>query len=209
LGNKNTITINSKDNKAVIKNFNDSSFSIANFEFDTRNETDYNNSEYLKVIPVPEEFYSISELVHGPDTNYIIEIFFLNSNETSKFLLIDDITFTDVTLNEMASIPTGYNAYESNNPMIREANQKRYKLSPEELREVLKYFSGLAGFGTGVYSTNLASRDATQTSGTLDVSGGSRISYRDSPIVESLADATVAGKFNLTNLAINEVGVEN
>jgi len=209
LGNKDTITQNLKDNKAVIKNFNDSSFSIANFEFDTRNETDYNNSEYLKVIPVPEEFYNISELVHGPDTNYIIEIFFLNSNETSKFLLIDDITFTDVTLNEMASIPTGYNAYESNNPMIREANQKRYKLSPEELREVLKYFSGLAGFGTGVYSTNLASRDATQTSGTLDVSGGSRISYRDSPIVESLAAAAGAGKFNLTNLAINEVGVEN
>ena len=73
-----------------------------------------------------------------------------NSNP-SKFLLIDDVTFTDTTLNSMASIPTGYNAYESSNPMIREANQKRYKLSPEELREVLKYFSGLAGFGSGCH----------------------------------------------------------
>ena len=197
------------DKNATIKNFNKSHFSTASFEFDTRNETDYNNSEYLKVIPVPEDFYSLSELVHDVNTEYVIEIFFMNNSNPSKFLLIDDVTFTDTTLNSMASIPTGYNAYESSNPMIREANQKRYKLSPEELREVLKYFSGLAGFGSGVYATEVASRVASQTSGTMDVSGGSRLSYRDAPITKNLSDARSDGEVDDNTLAILEIEVEN
>ena len=209
LGNKDTVTKVTTVNNATVKNFSSADFTNVEFKFDTRNETDYNNFEYLDVIPVPEEFYKVSELVHGPDTEYVIEIFFLGNSDPSKFLLIDDIEFMDTTLNSMATIPTGYIAYESNNPMIREANQKKYVLTPEELREVLKYFSGLAGFGTGEYSTDLASRDATVTSGVMDLSGGSRISYRDSILTTDLGVAAGAGTFSLVNLAINEVEVDN
>ena len=45
----------------------------------------------------------------------------------------------------------------------------------------LKFYNGLIGQGTGVYATNLASRDATITSGTLELSGGSRLNYRTHP----------------------------
>ncbi len=39
----------------------------------------------------------------------------------------------------------------------------------------------MIGQGTGLYATNLASRDAAITSDTLEVSGGSRLNYRLSP----------------------------
>ena len=39
----------------------------------------------------------------------------------------------------------------------------------------------MIGQGIGQYATNIASRDATITSGTLEVSGGSRLNYRIHP----------------------------
>ena len=54
-------------------------------------------------------------------------------------------------------------------------------LDKDQLRDVLKFYNGLAGLGTGVYATTLASRDATITSGILEVSGGSRLNYRIQP----------------------------
>ena len=55
------------------------------------------------------------------------------------------------------------------------------ELSKDQLRDILKFYNGLIGQGVGQYATNLASRDATITSGTLEVSGGSRLNYRVHP----------------------------
>ena len=54
-------------------------------------------------------------------------------------------------------------------------------LDKDQLRDVLKFYNGLAGLGTGLYATTLASRDAIITSGTLELSGGSRLNYITQP----------------------------
>ena len=114
-------------------------------------------------------------------TNYIVEIFFLPNLDSEKYLLIDSIELQDKTLRDRAGIGTGYGILSKGTPLRPFAKETKLELSKDQLRDILKFYNGLIGQGTGVYATNLASRDATITSGILEVSGGSRLNYRISP----------------------------
>ncbi len=174
-------TILNGDGNISLNDVKDSFFKDVNFTFDTRNFTDRNGSEYLKIIPIEETEYVITEQVNRDDTNYVVEIFFVPQNSNAKYLLIDDIQLQDLTLRDQAGIGTGHGIESSGTPLRPFVVEDKLELSKDQLRDVLKFYNGMLGLDTGQYSTVLASRDATVTSGTLEVSGGSRLNYRIHP----------------------------
>jgi hypothetical protein len=156
-------------------------FETFEVDFDTRNETIHNNSEYLEVIPVPNEFAKIQPLVNMDTTPYYVEVFFVPNNSPGKYLLIDSIELQDVTQRDNAGLGLGHGVETSGTPLRKFVTEDKLELNKEQLTDVLKFYNGLMGSGTGLYATNLASRDATITSGIMEVSGGSRLNYRLSP----------------------------
>lgn len=156
-------------------------FKKVSVEFDTRNYTISNNSEYLQIIPVQESEYVITEQVNRDNTNYIVEIFFVPNNNINKYLLIDSISLQDLTLREYAGIGTGFGIETSGTPLTPFVKEYLMYLDKEELRDVLKFYNSLAGLESGQYATNLASRNATTTSSILEASGGSRLNYKIHP----------------------------
>lgn len=129
-------------------------------EFDTFNETKYNNYEYQKY-KVPDEYFKYKHFIHDKDTNYFVEIMYPYATANKdRYMLLESVELYDMTLGEMVSVAG--------------------KLEKDELAEVLKFYNGLAGVDK-VYRNKLNSRDASITSGTLEVSGGSRLNYRIHP----------------------------
>jgi hypothetical protein len=172
------------DNNAKISNLLDSYFDDVVVEFDTRNFTINNNYEYLDIIPLENEFYKIQTDVHrSKNTNYIIEIFLIpdNINNSTKYLLIDNISLTDVTLSGWAGTPLGYGTRTNGTPLRSFVNEDVSFLNKEELLAVLKFYNGLAGQEVGIYNSDIASRDATITATKLEQGGGSRLNYRINP----------------------------
>ena len=168
-------------NDVSLGNIKKSYFETFTIDFDTRNFTDKNGSEYLKVIPIREEDYVLTEQVNMDVTNYIVEIFFIPNANTDKYLLIDSIELQDKTLRDYAGVGTGHGIESSGTPLRPFVKEDKLELSKDQLRDVLKFYNGLIGQGVGQYATEIASRDATITSGILEVSGGSRLSYRIHP----------------------------
>jgi hypothetical protein len=169
-------------NEISLRNMKKEFFSKISLEFDTRNFSISNNVEYLKHSPYnlqTDDLYSKFGKVHLDDTNYIVEIFFL-PNSPDKYMILERANLTDITLREAASIPTGHGLETSGWPLRRFVKEDRLYLDQYELREVLKFYNGLAGLDTK-YTSILNSRDATLTSGTLEASGGSRLNYRIHP----------------------------
>ena len=164
-----------------LNDIKDSFFENVIINFDTRNFTDKNNFEYLKIIPIENPEYVITEQVHRDDTNYVVEIFFVPQNNNQKYLLIDEIELQDVTLRDYAGIGTGHGIESSGTPLRPFVKEDKLELSKDQLRDVLKFYNGMLGLSTDKYATVIASRDATITSGTLEVSGGSRLNYRVHP----------------------------
>ena len=168
-------------NNNTLKNLKDEYFENFEIDFDTRNFTIHNNSEYLDIIPIENDIYEVTEQVNMDNTNYIVEVFFIPNNNRDKYLLIDSIELQDVTQRENTGIGTGHGVETSGIPLRPFVTEDKLYLAKDQLRDVLKFYNGLAGLGTGMYATTLASRDATITSGTMEVSGGSRLNYRLSP----------------------------
>ena len=168
-------------NDVSLNNIKNSYFENFSIDFDTRNFTDINGSEYLDIIPIRNTDYEIVEQVNRDDTNYIIEIFFVPNTNIKKYCLIDSIELQDLTLRDYAGIGTGHGIESSGTPLRPFVKEDKLELSKDQIRDVLKFYNGLIGQGIGQYATNIASRDATITSGTLEVSGGSRLNYRIHP----------------------------
>jgi len=169
----------SEVNNLSIQNLKEEYFETYSLDFDTRNYTVQNNSEYLEIIPIQDPEYKITEQVHRDDTNYIVEVFLIpNSN---VYLLIDSIQLQDLTLRDRAAIPLGYGIPTEGIPLVPFVKEDLMYLDKEELRDVIKFFNGLIAQETGLYSTNLATRDATITSALMEVNGGSRLNYRTNP----------------------------
>jgi len=168
-------------NNATLKNIKDKYFENFEIEFDTRNFTIHNNYEYLDIIPMEDDVYQVTPQVNMDNTNYIVEVFFVPNNNPDKYLLIDSIELQDVTQRENTGIGTGHGVATSGIPLRPFVQEDKLYLDKDQLRNVLKFYNGLAGQGAGMYATTLASRDATITSGTMEVSGGSRLNYRISP----------------------------
>jgi hypothetical protein len=186
----------------TLLNIKDSYFQNLELDFDTRNFTVFNNYEYLDIIPIKEDEYKINNQVNTDQTNYIVEIFFIPNNNTQKYMLLDTVELQDTTQRENAGIGTGHGIETSGVPNRRFVKEDKLYLNKDQLKDVLKFYNGLMGQGTGLYSTSLASRDATITSGIMEVSGGSRLNYRISPFWTP-AFARQSGYSNTTNLELD------
>jgi len=167
-------------NDKSLNNLRKEFFENFQIEFDTRNFTIFNNFEYKKIIPKTNEQFKLTDQVHK-DRNYVIEVFFIPNSNYNKYLLIDSISLEDSTLRYEAGISTGLGLETSGIPLRPFVKEYKYELDKEELAGVLSFYNGLTGIRAGENTTALASRDASVTSGTLEVSGGSRISYRVQP----------------------------
>ena len=175
-------------------------------DFDTRNYTIHNNFEYLDIIPVPEKYYKNKDLVHLQEftpTNYIVEVFFVPNDNSSKYLLIDEVQLTDSTLRDWAAIGTGHGIETNGTPLRRFVAEDKLYLTKEELRQVLKFYNALMGQGTGIYATTLASRDAAITADIMEQSGGSRLNYRLFP------EWTIFSKYGTDNQTYESLEFDN
>ena len=114
--------------------------------------------------PMKFEFNTINKLVREPpdnkklhtkDRKYYIEIF-MESADPDSYTIFDNINMVNSTLQEKSVIGTRHG---------------EYWLSKKELKICLDYFTELS-------KSKEASRDAMVTSGALETSGGSRLSYR-------------------------------
>jgi len=188
-------------NDVSLNNIKASYFEDFVVDFDTRNFTDQNNSEYLDIIPIQNPEYLITEQVHRDDTNYIVEIFFIPTKNEKKYLLIDSIELQDLTQRDNAGIGTGHGVATSGVPLRPFVKEDKLELSKDQLRDVLKFYNGLIGQGVGQYATTIASRDATITSGTLEVSGGSRLNYRQRPEWEGATQNGLTNQY--TEIQVN------
>ena len=152
-------------NHGVIPTYSDDDFSTIKVRFNTTN----------KVIAVPESYYKNNEQVHRVGQNYRIEVFMLPNNQNKdKFLLIDNVNLLDVTQNNRTKIAVSGVANEI--PFKEYCDKITVNLTREELWSILKHFRGMIG---DLSSRNkYSSRDASDTSSIMEVSGGSRINYR-------------------------------
>jgi hypothetical protein len=160
--------------------------------FDTRNYTIYNNYEYLEIIPVPEQYYKIRNLVHGQDINYFVEIFKLNQGDPNKYLLISDISIQDLTLKQNSGFQLNYGIETSSIPLVPFVEESRFYTDKDELKTILKFFNDLI-------IDPYTSRVATNSSGILDTSGGSRINYKIHPDLVS-GTALTQGQYTSIDL---------
>ena len=193
LGNTSESTQESVINNVSLNNILEGYFETYELNFDTRNYTNYNNYEYLKIIPVPEEYYRFEQTVNRDDANYYVEIFFLPPTNPGKYLLIDSISLEDSTQRDNAGLGTDHGIQTSGIPLRKFVKEDKLYLNKEQLRTVLKFFTGLAGKGYGLYKTSLASRDFRIGPNANDIygilygndlgpSGGSRLNYRIHPL---------------------------
>jgi len=131
--------------------------------------------------------------VNRDDTNYYVEIFFLPPTNPGKYLLIDSISLEDSTQRDNAGLGTDHGIQTSGIPLRKFVREDKLYLNKEQLRTVLKFFTGLAGKGYGLYQTDLASRDFRIGPNANDIygrlygndlgpSGGSRLNYRIHPL---------------------------
>ena len=98
-------------------------------------------------------------------------------------------------MRDHAGIGTGHGIESSGTPLRRFVVEDKLELSKDQLVDVLKFYNGMLGLSTDKYATVLASRDATITSGTLEVSGGSRLNYRVHPDWIQSVEATGTGQY--------------
>ena len=134
---------------------------------------DTRNSDVLEQINQPSGI----QKVHNKDRKYYIEIF-LEEADPESFVLFDTISMQNKTFKEKAEIPAGY---------------YKYELGKKELKACFDYFTSLA-------ISREASRNSIITSGSMEASGGGRLSYRDNIKREifrkSHAPAGADGSFN-------------
>lgn len=134
-----------------------SDFITYSLEFDTIN----------KNLMVDRAYGSSYGQVHRKDQNYVVEFILLPDtlNGLDTYLLIDDVSMVDLTLNKMSQII----ALDGVCPEIR------IPLEKHELETVFKYWNDISGKN---YKIGFASRDVSETSGVMFSQGGSRLDYR-------------------------------
>ena len=98
------------------------------------------------MIPIDNDIYKVTPQVNMDDTNYIVEVFFMPSDNSDKYLLIDSIELTDVTQREHTGIGTGHGVETSGIPLRPFVTEDKLYLEKDQLRDVLKFYNGLAGF---------------------------------------------------------------
>lgn len=151
----NLTTNKSSDNPYLPGMFEKEDYFSVKFNFDTKNN-----------FCIPDDYYKLYGQVNRRTQNYVIEIMMVPSQvNMQRFILIDDVNLVDKTLNGLASIPVSSAYYR------RKCEELSVPVSKDQLYEIFRFWKGLI----------LASRNATDTSGSLGVSGGSRLNYRIAP----------------------------
>ena len=173
-------SLNPKDtikNHGVIPTYSEEEFHNIKIRFNTRN----------KIIAVPEQYYTNNQQIHRPNQNYRIEIFMIpNSFNRDRFLLVDKINLIDLTQNERTKIAvSGVTPSKVQIPFKSWCSSLTVDLTPEELRTILIQYRGMAGDIDS--RSKLNSRDAAITASIMEVSGGSRLNYREHPDWPSLS----------------------
>lgn len=141
-------------------------FKTAMFTFNTKN----------KPIATPERYYKNYEQVHRTDQDYVIEIFMIPStNNTDKFLMLDNIDLIDSTLNKKTMIQL----YGKSTGLPRDIDPLcdivSVETTKEEVLQIIKFFNKISG---ATFRRGDASRTAADTSALFGVSGGSRADDR-------------------------------
>jgi hypothetical protein len=151
--------------------------SLSESEFIT-NELSFNTNN--KDIILPSDY--LNE-VHRLDQNYIIEIFTLPT-QNSKFSLMYKFNLIDLTLSKWAK------------PLVGVINNEdfRINLSKEQLLTIIRYLNNIAN--------TYASRVAANTSSYYETSGGSRISYAESPDWSSPGTQTLNGSYIVSSITL-------
>lgn len=155
----NCLSIEGKLPESNILNFLDES------EF---TELSINFNTFNRPVPVDEDYYKNSgEQLHRFNQNYVIELIPMVFDQ-ERTILYTDVNLTDLTLNKWTK------------PLILSSSGIDYRvdLNKQQVYTIIKYFNKLAGaynnFGYG-------SRIASQTSGIYETSGGSKLTYIESP----------------------------
>ena len=128
---------------------------ITNTNRQTREDLKFKFSTYQDnpVVPSPE-YRAAYHHIHRKDQKYALEFFVMQGDER-RFVVFEDIEIKDITNYNKAVIQTKYGDAQ---------------LNMSDLKAVFRFFKTL--------STGIASRNSTVTSGTMEVSGGSRLNYR-------------------------------
>lgn len=105
--------------------------------------------------------------VHRKNQKYIIEIFSFATD--GRYLLLDEVTLVDTTMNEMAKVPAKFNI----------CPEPKIELSKLELRSIFTFWNDIAGKN---HKIGYASRDSAETSGVMHSQGGSKLDYRVSTL---------------------------
>ena len=128
---------------------------IANINSNSLNTLKFTFSTLNNIAIKPSPLYtSTFDKVHRKNQKYVLEFFVMKGDE-DKFVVFEDISIKDITNYNKSVIQTKYG---------------EAQLDVSDLKAVFIFLKNL---GTG-----LASRNSTITSGTMEVSGGSRLNYR-------------------------------
>ena len=146
-------------------------FETLSFNFNT------NNKAVDAKVSTMQDGRMTSQL-HIKNRKYYIEIFVAEADDHS-FVLFDTIEMHNKSFREKASIPSTYHNYE---------------LNKKELKAVFDYFTSLA-------NSRLATRNQISSSGSMELSGGSRLNYRDN-IKRQIHEGPTAPFFQLSSLVI-------
>ena len=140
--------------------------------------------------------------LHSESQNYVIEVFMVpNSQNSSKFILIDHIGLLDRTLSE--KITYDVSGDQQLNPYSILRRGKRYSnpitdtYTKEDIRVIFNFFNSTVGVN---HYSPYASRVAADMGDLFGVSGGGRLSYRQQP--EYYTYTKVANHDNLDKIDI-------
>lgn len=151
----------------ILLSFEEEDFQNLRIDFHTKNKRQKLTPSYHK------QFGNLHRLTQ----NYILEIFLVpDIVNRDKFLLLDEINVIDETNNRRRKYPV-YEE-ESRTPFSH-CNQVLLDTTKEDVKEIFKFFNGIAGGLTS--RIPYASRIASQTESLYDTSGGSRLNYRIHP----------------------------
>ena len=130
---------------------------IANAKERTRQDLTFRfTTENNRTIKPTAKYLDEFGKVHRTDQKYVLEFFVPQSSKNaSKFIVFEDISIKDLTNYNNSVIKTKYG---------------EAQLDSKDLKSVFRFFKDI--------STGFASRNSAITSGTMEVSGGSRMNYR-------------------------------
>ena len=141
-------------NPQAITNINKRTLQTFTFRFSTHN--DYNDwvNKFFKRTAPSSIYLQLFKNVHRTNQKYVLE-FFVPTGSSDKFVVFEEISIKDLTNYNKSVIKSTYGDIQ---------------IDANDIKSIFLFFKDL--------SRGLASRNSTITSGTMEVSGGSRLNYR-------------------------------